>query len=241
MSKRIVTVLGGTGFVGKQCIYRLLKTTDSLIISISRSGKLDFSGYKDLTSEEKERVTNLKGTALNQSDVVESLEKSSAVIHSIGTLISTAPKEDPRSYNKLIYETTKIASDVLKRRNSGDKVNFVYISAERGLPFPLSIAFGGYIESKRKAEKELLSNDKINAYILRPGVIVDKDHRLWSVPLGTGVNIVNSIESKLGLKKVGETLNFPSRGTQLDVLAKFSVDGCMGRLTKNIYTADELI
>jgi nucleoside-diphosphate-sugar epimerase len=239
MSNKIVTVLGGSGFVGKQCIYRLLKTTDYSVISISRSGALDFSGYKDLTSVEKQRLINIKGSALNENDVSESLQKSFAVIHSIGTLISFAPKEDQRSYNKLIYETAKIASDVLKK-GSSEKVNFVYISAERGLPFPLSLKFGGYIESKRKAESELFANEKINPYILRPGVIVDKTHRLWSVPLGVGVNIINSIETKLGLT-IGEILNFPSQATQLDVLSKFAVDGCMGKLNKNIYSAYELI
>lgn len=242
-ANKFITVLGGSGYVGKHCIYKLLKNTSHKVISISRSGKIDLSIYKDLNEQHLSRLENIKGSALKEIDIKDSLLKSSGVIHSIGTLISLKKDNEEGSYKKMCYETAFIPSEILKNNNKREKTNFVYISAERGLTFPLSLLFDGYIKYKREAEKCLLENQNINAYILKPGVICDPKIRSWSVPLYKGVNILNNIEKNILPKNLnlGECMNLPSQGTMLDILADYAVKGASGELEKNIYKANELI
>lgn len=239
MSKT-VSVLGGSGYIGKHCIYKLLKNSSANVFSVSRSGKIDMSQY-NLSQEEKDRLKVFKASALSKDDLKPILSQCNGVIHSIGTLV-TFDKNGPNSYDTLGRQTALIAAEVLKE-NSGI-TNFVYISAQRGLPFPLSILFGDYIKSKRKAEEELKSMKHLNTTILLPGVVCDPKIRSWSIPLYHSVNILNSFEKTVLGKispQIGDKLNLPSRGTMLDNLANYAAKGALGELDKNIYSADEMI
>lgn len=246
-TQKTITVLGGSGYVGKHCIYKLLKTTDCKVISICRSGKTDMSLYSDLNINDLLRLDIVKGNALNIEDIKDPLGKSSGVIHAIGTLVSLKSKNEEGSYNKLSTETVKTSLNALKEKvnsqSSLSKVNYVYISAERGLPFPLSLLLSGYIESKREAEKILLNSEYVNPAILRPGVICHPKIRNWSVPLYYSVNLVSFIEKNLLDKviKIGDPLQLPARGTLLDNLGEYAVKGALGNLGKKILGADELI
>lgn len=239
MSK-VVTVLGGSGYIGKHCIYKLLKNSNATVFSVSRSGKIDMSNY-DLTDLEKERLKIVKASALSKEDLKPVLSQSTGVIHSIGTLI-TFDKNGPNSYDTLGRQTALVAAEVLKENK--DITNFVYISAQRGLPFPLSILFGDYIKSKRKAESELLEMKHLKTTVLQPGVVCDPKVRSWSVPLYHSVNLVNKVEKNvlnLILPGIGDKLNLPSSGTMLDMLANYAAKGSLGELNKNKYSAEEMI
>ena len=140
MSKNI-TILGGNGYIGNRCARTLLKNyeyEDIKITVISRNipDKKIFD----------ERVTYIKGDALKPEEFKEILQNSTGVIHSIGTLISG----NAENYHIINKETcirpAKIISDLYKEGIIKEKINFVYISAERGLPFPLSLKFAGYIQ-----------------------------------------------------------------------------------------------
>lgn len=239
---KVITVLGGNGYVGNRCIKTLLKNIPDLkVYAVCRSDS------KTSLFDNDNRVKIIKGDALKPEGFKDVLLESTGIIHTIGTLITT----DNNKYFKINKETAlttaKYANEIIGSSNPTKKLNFVYVSAERGLPFPLSLKFGGYLEAKRQAEKELLDTNKfpnLNAIILRPGFVKDNKDRAWSVPLYYGVNLVNFAEKNL-LQKIapgiGEKLQLPAQGIELETLAKYASAGASGRLDKNIYSNDEMI
>jgi len=241
-SAKIITVLGGNGYIGNRCIKTLLRNFNDLkIFIVSRSYKniSQFSGDK--------RVGYIKGDAFNPEGFKDVLLESTGIIHSIGTLLTTDNSKYHQINKETCIRTSKYANDLISSSNINKKINFVYVSAERGLPFPLSLKFHGYIESKREAEKILLDqskNSNLNAIILRPGFVKDNHDRSWSVPLYYGVNILNFAEKNIFDKvipNIGEKLQLPAHGIELETLAKYACAGAVGNLDKNIYSNDEMI
>lgn len=238
MSKNI-TILGGSGYVGNRCMKTLLKNYKDIKINIVARNIPENKKISD------GRVTYIKGDALNPEEFKEILKSSTGIIHSIGTLITG----DSEKYNTINKQTcirpAKVISDLYSNGSINHKVNFVYISAERGLPFPLSLKFGGYIQSKREAEK-ILCDEKmlgINPVILHPGFVKDTQDRIWSVPLFYGVNLVNFAEKNI-LSKIaptlGKSLELPAAGIELECLARYAAAGAAGDLEKNLYSNDEM-
>jgi nucleoside-diphosphate-sugar epimerase len=232
----IITVLGGNGYIGKRCIEKLLKHNQNLKINaICRTGKIDSSNYKF-----DNRVNVIKGDCLNPQSFLDAIKESTGIIHTIGTLIST----DANKYDQLNRQTCIRVAEIAN--DNKHNTNFVYISAERGLPFPLSLKFSPYLETKRKCENELLNvYTNLNSIILRPGFVMDKKDRIWSVPLYYGVNISNFIEENVLNKisnRVGECLQLPAHGIQLDTLAEFAALGALGKLEgKKVYDNSSMI
>lgn len=240
MSKNI-TILGGNGFVGNRCMLTLLKNYKDVKVNIiSRN-----------TAEEKKisdkRITYIKGDALHPEEFKNILIESTGVIHSIGTLISG----NSEKYNTINKETCLRPASLINQLFSEglikEKVNFVYISAERGLPFPLSMKFGGYIQSKREAEKALCNSEKmpgINPIILKAGFVKDTKDRIWSVPIYHSVNLINFIEKNILTKvnsSIGNTLELPAAGIELEYLARYAAAGAAGELDEICYSNDEMI
>ena len=61
----------------------------------------------------------------------------------------------------------------------GERRKFVLVSSEKSPPL-----LSEYLTTKRDAEKFLLDEcDFLDATILRPGFIVSKQDRWWSIPL----------------------------------------------------------
>lgn len=234
MSK-IVTVFGGTGFIGRRIIKKLLEQTPNIkIYSISNN-----PGYHHL--DQDKRTEYLKGNALQPEQFKDILEKSDAIVHSIGKLLT-----NNQEYMKINYETCIRIAEVANNNNYHNNDNlkkiFVYISAERGLSFPLNIPFSGYIESKRKAEKELISRFKnIKPIILRPGMVYDAKERASLFPLYSMSNVINCAE-KTFLDKIlpnkGEKLGLPPAGIELEALASFAAAGALGKLKYTVYSND---
>jgi nucleoside-diphosphate-sugar epimerase len=224
MNSNIITVLGGNGYIGKRCIDALLKSRANLKVNcVCRSGKIDSSNY----NFDKSRLTVIKGDCMNPDSFADVIRESTGIIHSIGVLLTNEPQKYDDFNRKTCVNVAKIANE------NKHPTNFVYISAERGLPFPLSLKYGGYIEAKRKCENELLNTyTYLNTVILRPGFVVDAKDRNWSVPLSYGVNLSNFIESNLlnKLGPIGEKLQLPAHGTPLDTIAHFAASGALGQL-----------
>jgi len=240
MSKNI-TILGGNGYVGNRCMRVLLKNYKNININIVARNTAEETKIND------NRVTYVKGDALNPEEFKEILQNSTGVIHSIGTLISG----NPEKYNIINKETclrpANLISELFSSGNIKEKINFVYVSAERGLPFPLSIKFGGYIQSKREAERALCDSEKmlgINPIILKPGFVKDNTDRIWSVPLFYGVNLANFAEKNILSKissTIGESFQLPSAGIELEYLARYAAAGAAGELDNTVYSNDEMI
>ncbi len=241
-TSKVITVLGGNGYVGNRCIKTILKNVqDVKIYIVSRSGS-----NTSIFNNDK-RINYIKGDAMNPEGFKDVILESTGIIHSIGTLITM----DNNKYHQINKESclrpAKYANDLLSLSNQNKKINFVYVSAERGLPFPLSLKFHGYIESKRDTEKELLDQNKfsnLNSIILKPGFVKDSHDRKWSVPLYHGVNLVNFAEKNILSKfipNIGEKLELPAAGIELEILSKYACAGAIGNLDKSIYSNDEMI
>ena len=246
---KTITILGGNGYVGKHCISKILQMCpDARIISISRSGKTDMGNYMNKLNVDSDlqRIENIKGSASNKDDVYDAVMRSDSVIHAIGTLFTLADNNKDESYYMKQQKTAEISIDILKERFEKEKAkaSFVFISAERGLGFPLSLVFGGYINTKKAVENRLLSSEEfLNPYILRPGVVTDQEQRSWSVPLYHSVNLVNMIEKQVLNKispEIGEKLQLPSVGTKLEDLANKAAEAALSGLETNIYNADKI-
>jgi nucleoside-diphosphate-sugar epimerase len=237
--RKIITIVGGSGYLGKRCIQTLLNNfKDIKIYSISRNIELhNMNKYDD-------RVEQIKGDALNPDSFSPYLQKSTGVIHTVGKIISTEPPSSDLSYDKVNYESAmkiaKLANDLSS--TSMAKKNFVYISAERGLVFPLSLCFSGYIDSKRKAEEKLLKDfSNLNPIILRPGLITDMKDRPYLYPLSVLFDIGHSIEKNVIdslVPNLGKNLNLPAGSIELDTLALYATAGALGKLDEKIYSND---
>jgi uncharacterized protein YbjT (DUF2867 family) len=231
MEKKVITVLGGNGYVGSKCIITLLNNVKNIKINaVSRSGKIKYPNNKF-----DERVNMIKGDAYDPQSFADAIKESTGIIHSIGALFT-----DTETYHKMNKETALRVAEIANQNKY--KTNFVYISASRGMAFPLSLKYHGYIESKREAEKGLLSNfPNLNTIILRPGV-VKSEEKGWTVPVYHSVNLAAAAE-KLILNKIvpniGEKLQLPTKGIDINVLARFATSGALGNLSPNeIYSND---
>jgi nucleoside-diphosphate-sugar epimerase len=235
MNKHIITVLGGNGYIGKRCIDLLLKSNKiSKVYCICRSGKIDSTNYHFDPS----RFTIVKGDCMNPEPFADIIKESTGIIHSIGILLTNDAQKYDDFNRKTCINVANIAND------NKHKTNFVYISAERGIPFPLSLKYGGYITAKRKCEEELLNKyTNLNTVILRPGFVVDQRDRSWSVPLSYGVNLVNFVEKSLFDKvfPLGEKLQLPAHETQLSTLAHYAASGALGNMEGKIYPNSYLL
>lgn len=244
-SNKIITVLGGTGYVGKACVKKLL-AYDSLcrVNLISRSGKIDLDKRFDKT--EIERINVVKADALNPTTFKNELLESDSIIHSIGALLTLKKPESEHSYDSKNRKTAVYAGELIEKEYNGDKKkNFIYISAQRGLPFPSSFLFGGYIQTKIQAENQLLQLSKLNTYILRPGLITDPIERSWAIPLGYGASFINCAEKtvqKITGVNIGDSLQLPSIPTKLEKLSSIAAKCALGLSDENkkLYTAEDL-
>ncbi len=239
MSK-VVTILGGNGYIGRRCIESILHFDPNATVKvISRSGII--SSYR-VYSYEIGKVEFIKGDCLNPESFVTVIEDSSSIIHSIGALLTTKPDNDPGSYNMMNKETclrvAKIANECKTKKR------LVYISSAAGLPFPLSKPFGGYIQRKRETEEELVKLTNLDTIILRPGFVVDAKDRAWSVPLKFPVDGLNMLDQMLVKKISGNlsnALTLPGKSIPLEIVAGYAALGSLGELENRIYYNEEMI
>ena len=226
---KVITVLGGNGFIGSKCISTLLKNIpDIKIYAVCRSGKLKYPDNKF-----DERVEVIKGDCLYPTTFEDQIKKSTGIIHSIGVLLTNDTQKYHLMNKESCLRVAKIANE------SKNKANFVYVSASRGIPFPLSIKYHGYIESKRECEKSLLeSYPNLNPVILRPG-FVKSNEKWWTVAIYLSVNSAELAERHLLNKlspTLGERMQLPSSGIELETLSNFACAGALGLLkNKEIY------
>jgi len=234
MSK-VITIIGGNGYVGRRCIETILTNTrDVKIFSVSR--QVETNSLKTFN----DRVEYIKGDALNPQTFSNILKQSSGIIHTVGKLISF----DDQSYEKINYDTAIRIAEVSNNLVQGDerKKNFVFISAERGFIFPLSIPFGGYINYKRKAEEKLLKDfSNLNTVILRPGLISDLKDRPYLLPFSYLTKVASCFEKNV-LENIsprsGEKIGIPASSIELDTLSIYAVAGALGKLCMKIYPND---
>ena len=112
MSK-IITVLGGNGYVGKKCIETLINNNKNIkVYAVCRSGKLDDPKYKF-----DDRVEVIKGDSLNPSSFEDIILKSDGIIHSIGALFATTEE-----YHRKNKETLLKVAEIADKKNEMPRV-----------------------------------------------------------------------------------------------------------------------
>ena len=103
-----------------------------------------------------------------------------------------------------------------------------------------------YIQTKQQAEKYLLEEcDKLNITIMQPGVVVDQEHRWWSVPAKVGNDLVYNINEGVCTKvfplAVTNALDMfiPAPSTQLATIAHFTLKGVTGENEQQVIGVNE--
>jgi len=239
---KTITILGGNGYVGRKCVKRLLLNDSNAVVNVISRRGLDLEKL-ELGKEYFSRINNVIADSLNPEDYKDVLLSSTGVIHSIGALMTLADKNSKNSYEMKNKQSALRPAKFINDNSQLEKINFVYISAQRGITFPLSLLFKGYIETKRETENELKKLNRLSVTILKPGIIKDKLTRPEVTPLYNIVNITSKIE-KTYLNKVcsniGESLQLPSEGTELEVLAEVAALSALGLVERKEFSSLDL-
>ena len=92
-----------------------------------------------------------------------------------------------------------------------------------------------YLSSKQEAEKYLLEQcSLLRPTIIRPGVVLNQEHRWWGTAVGAGNDLVYWIDKKICRnvlpKAVTDATDFliPAISTQLTTIEHFAVKGVLG-------------
>jgi len=169
---KTLTIIGGSGYVGRS-IAKKAANLDINVISVSRSGP----GSKSFSHP---NIDYVQGDAMKPEKFQDTLEKSDAVIFTIGTLLDTsmtrnAEKGSPGTYEHMNRDTAIAIGNCL---NEMKGKRFVYISGSASPPF-----CPRYLSTKMEAEEHLRSLGNLKTVALRPGFIYSASERVWSVPL----------------------------------------------------------
>lgn len=189
-----VLVLGGTGFVGRNFIAQLRKSSpDAEIISISRRGKLP--------SEQDDSVSWIEGDASSPElllKVVAERGPFSACVHSIGLLLDTESglstfnkfvsgsssiPGTESTYDKVTRATAFCAIDALETQDN--QCAFAFVSAaEVGWTIKTPVNWlNRYLDAKKAVEQRIETSSSLRGVVFRPSLIWtwDRPQALLSV------------------------------------------------------------
>ena len=108
MSKHIISVLGGNGYIGKRIIDTILKLEpNAKVYAICRTGKMDPGHYN---FDERDQV--VKGDCLKPEPFQDVIKESTGIIHSIGTLFSFDADKYDKLNRQTCIEVAKIANNL---------------------------------------------------------------------------------------------------------------------------------
>ena len=193
---------------------------------MSRSGRAREENTAGLSN-----VKFVKGNVLEPETFRDHMKDIDGVIHCVGTLIES--RNDPKlSYNAMNRDSAINVAKVLNENaeQKGEHKKFVLISSEKAPPF-----LDAYMTSKIEAEKYLQEKcPNLDTFSIRPGFIVDQQHRWWSIPLSFGVNVSWWLNSRViqPYLPLGSKIDFlfPAKSVQLSTVAHFAIEGVMGNL-----------
>lgn len=240
MSKT-VSIIGGSGYVGRRVINEILRRggNNVKVYSISRRG--DDVSNKIIDN----RLMYIKGDGLNPSTFENVIKESHSIVHSVGVLITDKQPNENGSYNMVNKESClRVANLANLISTQGSKKNIVYVSASRGFPYPLSIRFPGYYQSKLECEEGLRKLSNLNSIIIKPAFIKDLKDRWWSIPLALGTDTLNLVDKsviKRFIPKISDILTLPDQSIELEVVARYCAAGALGELEARTYMNEEMI
>ena len=164
-----------------------------------------------------------------------------AVVHTVGILFekggATYEAFNRDTCVNMAYELNQIA------REKNITRNFVMISSAKAPFFAPR-----YLTSKVEGEKYLLENcGNLRPTIIKPGVILNTEHRWWGVPVGMGNDLVwwldENVTKKVLPKSCADSIDFliPARSTQLSTIEHFTLRGIVGENEQRVIGPAEYI
>ena len=224
-----VLVTGSSGYVGNYLLKAIAKCNPAVqCIGMSRSGA---ARKGETTTGSLENVTYLAADCLKPSTFENALADVDSVVHCVGTLFEikgmTHERMNRDTCVNMAYELNKAAQEADQQRN------FVMISSAKAPFFAPR-----YLSTKEEAEKYLLEEcERLNTTIIKPGVVLNTEHRWWGVPVGAGNDLAWWVDSTLCKpilpKVITDATDFliPARSTQLTTIEHFAVKGALGENT----------
>lgn len=220
-----IMVTGSSGYVGNYIMKTLAKKyPEVIVVGMSRSGL----PREDETAK-LENVEYVRGDCLDPESFREHLHDVDGVIHCVGTLI------EKRNNPKLTYDAMNRDSainvaaelqDIAEQKK--EHRTFVLLSSEKAPPF-----LDRYLTSKFEAEQFVIEEcPNIKSTMVRPGFIVDKEMRWWSIPLSWGVDMAWWLGENVNKKMpFGSYLDFlyPAKSVKLSTVAHFCIEGVEGK------------
>lgn len=221
-----IMVTGSSGYVGNYIIKTLARRhPDILVVGMSRSGQ-----PREEETANLQNVEYVRGDCLEPDSFREHLRDVDGVIHCVGTLIEK--RNNPKlSYDAMNRDSAiNVAAELQEiAEQKKEHRTFVLLSSEKAPPF-----LDKYLTSKMEAEQYIMDEcPNLNATVVRPGFIVNKAERWWSIPLSWVVDagwwVGENVNKKMPF---GTYLDFlyPAKSVQLSTVAHFSIEGARGNL-----------
>lgn len=105
-----------------------------------------------------------------------------------------------------------------------------------------------YLSTKEEGERYLLNEcSNLRPTIIKPGVVLNSEHRWWGVPLGIGNDLAwwldETIVKNALPKNVSDSVDFliPAHSTQLTTIEHFTLRGIVGENEQTVIGPKEYI
>jgi len=225
-SLKKVLVTGSSGYVGNYLLKNIaLKNPTVQCVGMSRRGTPRKGEPKTATLK---NVSYLEGDCLKPASFENELADVDAVVHTVGALFEingmTYDAHNRDSCINMAYTLERFA------RESNERRNFVMISSAKAPFFAPR-----YLSSKVEAENYLLEKCKnLQPTIIKPGVVLNTEHRWWGGPVGMGNDLAwwldKTLVKSLAPQAVVDATDFliPARSTQLTTIEHFVLAGIHG-------------
>ena len=237
---RKVLVTGSSGYVGNYLLKSIAKCNPTVAcIGMSRSGTAR-SG-EQTTAANYENVSYLAGDCLKPSTFENALADVDAVVHCVGALFESRAL----TYEAMNRDTCMNMAYELNRyaRQAKETRNFVLISSAKAPFFAPR-----YLSSKEEAEVYLNEScNNLKQTIIKPGVVLNTEHRWWGRPVGMGNDLVWWLDETLCKpilpKGICDATDFliPARSTQLSTIEHFTLQGIKGECEHSVIGPAEYI
>ena len=177
VDSRVVTVTGGTGFVGTGVVPALL-AAGYRVRALVRSSSV----FKFQTTE---RLVPIVGDVTNAADIARALEGSSALVHLAG-IRRKDTKRTGKTYEDIDVGSVRAACEAMKSK--GMK-RIVLLSAA-------DIGDSEYVRCKRVAE-QLVRDANLDWTFLRPSYIIGPG-QMWPLFIGPIIDLVSYLPGHYG-------------------------------------------
>ena len=188
-SVKKVLVTGSSGYVGNYLLKAIARNHPEVhCIGMSRSGTVRKGESK---TAQLDNVSYVAGDCLKPSSFENTIADVDAVVHCVGALFETKgltfEMMNRDTCINMAFEMQKAAQKEDKKRN------FVMISSAKAPFFAPR-----YLTTKEEAERYLLNEcSQLRTTIIKPGVVLNPEHRWWGTPVGAGNDLVWWLDEKL--------------------------------------------